>query len=345
MKIAIHHRPGSFSDRWIAYCQKKNIDYKIVNAYACDIVAQVADCDAFMWHHHHADSRDALFAKQLLFALQQSGKIVFPNFNIGWHFDDKVGQKYLFEACSAPLVPSYIFYAEKDALKWCETATFPKVFKLRGGAGSSNVRLVKNSHAAKRLVRRAFGHGFRSVDRWSIFCDALKRRKWRTAAKNFLGFLCPALTREHFMSRQKGYVYFQDFIPGMKFDFRVIVIGGRAFSLKRMCREDDFRASGSGRIVYDRKEQSERCVKTAFDVAHALGEKFHEKISLSFDFICAEGTSPALVESSFGFDVHAYDLCPGYWTEDMTWHEETFNPQEWMVDLVLSKGEKCQKQK
>ena len=33
MKIAIHNRPGSFSDRWIEYCNKNHIDYKVVNAY------------------------------------------------------------------------------------------------------------------------------------------------------------------------------------------------------------------------------------------------------------------------------------------------------------------------
>lgn len=66
MKIAIHHTPGSFSDRWISYCKENDIPYKLVNAYDSDIIKQVEDCDAFMWHHHHANYKDALFAKQLL---------------------------------------------------------------------------------------------------------------------------------------------------------------------------------------------------------------------------------------------------------------------------------------
>ena len=44
MKIAIH-KSGGFSERWINYCQKNNIDYKIVNAYDSDIIKQMADCD------------------------------------------------------------------------------------------------------------------------------------------------------------------------------------------------------------------------------------------------------------------------------------------------------------
>lgn len=92
MKIAIHHSPHSFSERWIEYCKEKNIPYKIVNAYDSDIVKKVEDCDAFMWHHHHANYKDTLFAKQLLYSLQTAGKKVFPDFHTGWHFDDKVGQ-------------------------------------------------------------------------------------------------------------------------------------------------------------------------------------------------------------------------------------------------------------
>ena len=70
--------------------------------------------------------------------------MVFPNFNTAWHFDDKVGQKYLLEAIDAPLVPSYVFYSKEMALKWLEQTQFPKVFKLRGGAGSANVKLVQD---------------------------------------------------------------------------------------------------------------------------------------------------------------------------------------------------------
>ena len=100
MIIAIHNRPGSFSDRWIEYCKKNNIDYKLVNAYDDNVIEQVRGCDAFMWHHHHTNSRDVLFAKQLLYSLQMSGIKVFPDFNTGWHFDDKVGQKYMLEAAN-----------------------------------------------------------------------------------------------------------------------------------------------------------------------------------------------------------------------------------------------------
>lgn len=126
MKIAIHHTPGSFSYRWILYCKEKNIAYKIVNCYDNDIVAQLYDCDALMWHHHHTNYKDVLFAKQLLYSLQNSGKKVFPDFNTTWHFDDKVGQKYLLESIDAPFVSSYVFYTKEEALNWVIQQNSPK---------------------------------------------------------------------------------------------------------------------------------------------------------------------------------------------------------------------------
>lgn len=113
MKIAIHNGGGSFTSRWIKYCNTQGIDYKLVNAYDFDIMKQLDDCDAFMWHCSHINYKDALFAKQLLYSVEASGKKVFPNSQSVWHFDDKVGQKYLLEAIGAPLVSSYVFFLGK----------------------------------------------------------------------------------------------------------------------------------------------------------------------------------------------------------------------------------------
>ena len=42
-----------------------------------------------------------------------------------------------------------------------------------------------------------------------------------------------------------------------------------------------------------------------------------------------------VVELSYGFAMHGYDDCSGYWTDDMSWHEGKFNPQGWMVDEMV----------
>jgi len=332
MKIAIHHRPGSFSDRWIEYCKNNNIPFKIVNAYDNNIIEQIKDCDALMWHHSNYDYRDALFAKQLLFSLQQSGKKVFPDFCTNWHFDDKVGQKYLLESIDAPLVPSYVFYSKKEALEWINKTNFPKVFKLRGGSGSSNVKLVNDKKHARKLVNKAFGNGFSQFDRFNHL--KLRYKNYIGGKENFIG-LIKGVARtiigteysKHY-PKDKGYIYFQDFIPNNKFDTRIVVIGGeKALGEVRFVRKGDFRASGSGQYSYNDIDID--AVKIAFEISRKLKLQ-----SVAFDFVLDESLKPLVVEMSYGFGTEGIGKAPGYWDHNLEWHEGKFDPCRWMVELV-----------
>ena len=237
MKIAIHHRPGSFSDRWIEYCKQQGVDYQIVNAYDNDIVEQVNGCDAFMWHHHQARFADTMFARQLLYSLETRGVCCFPNFHTTWHFDDKVGQKYLLEAVGAPLVPSYVFYSKESALDWIEHTTYPKVFKLRGGAGAVNVLLVHNVKEARAIVNKSFGNGFAQMRFRTLLSEDLrKHREGKMTSGEVVRsigayFLKPS-DYHKLSTPERGYVYFQEFIPNNSFDIRVCVVDNKAFALK-----------------------------------------------------------------------------------------------------------------
>lgn len=335
MKIAIHHNPGSFSERWIEYCKNNKIPYKLVNCYDSDIIEHLRDCDALMWHYHHANYKDALFAKQLLFSLEQSGMKVFPNFNTAWHFDDKVGQKYLLEKIGAPIPPSYLFYEKEMALEWAKNTNYPKVFKLRRGAGSANVKLVKNKEQAIKLINTAFGKGFSQFD--SIYNLKERIRRFQESKDTITGimkgigrlFIPTGFARMY--PHEKGYVYFQDFIPNNNFDIRIIAIGNKAFGIKRLVRNNDFRASGSGDILYKIDNIVEKCVKIAFEVNKKLKSQ-----CIAFDFVLDKQENPLIVEISYGFSVNAYDLCPGYWTNDLKFHKDKFNPQAWMIEDLVS---------
>jgi len=331
MKVAIHHREGSFSDRWIEYCQKNMIEYKIVNAYDNDIICQIKGCNIFIWHHHHANYKDTTTAKRILFSLEQAGIKVFPNFNTGWHFDDKVAQKYLLEAINAPLVPSYVFYDKNEALKWAKNTSYPKVFKLKGGAGASNVKLVKNFNQAVSFINKSFGKGYKQYDG----VEALKEkiRKFKDNKESFKGVIKAAIrifVPTNFSNNQppeKGYIYFQDFIPNNYSDIRVIVIGDKAFAIKRLVRENDFRASGSGNIIFDNNEINLDCIKIAFKINSTIKSQ-----CIAFDFVLDTNGQPLIVEMSYGFSMKAYDQCPGYWDKDLNWYKEDFNPQNWIID-------------
>jgi glutathione synthase/RimK-type ligase-like ATP-grasp enzyme len=335
MKIGIHFTKGLFSERWITYCESNHIDFKLVDCYKTDIMQQLSDCDALMWHFNHKSPKDSKFAKQLLFSVQASGKKVFPNYHTVWHFDDKVAQKYLLEAIKAPLAPAFVFYSKQDAFEWARKTEYPKVFKLRNGAGSDNVRLVKSKSTGFRLIKKAFGRGFKQYDSWSSLKERFRKyRLGKTSLWDVVkGLIRIFHTTEYarVSGREQGYIYFQEFIPGNDFDIRVIVIGDKAFAIKRLVRENDFRASGSGFILYEKKHFNDEVVRLSFKMTEQLKSQ-----CAAFDFVFS-GEKIFVLEVSYGYVKEVYDPCTGYWTKDLTWHEGTFNPYGWMVeDLIKS---------
>lgn len=334
MKIAIHKSKIGFSHHWLTYCEDKKIPYKIVNCYENDIIKQLADIDILMWHFHQNNPKDILISHQVLFSLQQSGKIVFPDFNTSWHFDDKVGQKYLLEALDVPIVPSYVFLDKQHALDWINSTKFPKVFKLRGGAGSQNVKLVQSKKAAVALTKKAFGTGFPSYDAKGSFKERLRKYKIDKTdsvdlLKGLLRFFLPPLY-SYVRGRERGYIYFQDFIPNNDNDIRVVVIGNRAFAIKRMVRKNDFRASGSGHILYDHNLIPTSIIQLAFEASSKLKTQ-----CIAFDFIMNK-QQPLLVEISYGFSPEGYTECQGFWDKELNWHQVKFNPYGWMIELAIS---------
>ena len=333
MKIGIHNNEDSFSNRWIDYCKTSGINYKLVDCYRNDIMDQLADCDGFMWHFMHKNAKDSKFAKQLIYAVEAAGKKVFPNYDTVWHFDDKVAQKYLFEAINAPFAASYVFYSKRDAIKWAHKTNFPKVFKLRNGAGSENVKLVNSRRKALRLIRRAFGRGFKHYEAWSNLNERIRKfiLKKTTLWNVVKGFVRLLYTTNYarMTGREKGYILFQDFIPENDSDIRIIVVGNKAFGIKRLIRKNDFRASGSGFVLYEKEHFSDATVKLSFEMAEALNSQ-----CAAFDFVYKDG-EPFVLEISFGFVKEVYDPCIGYWDRNLNWYEGHFNPYGWMVENLI----------
>lgn len=333
--IAIHNSgEWSFRPEWVAYCKANNIVYKLVNAYDTDIIDQLKDSSAFLFHYHHTDAKDYNFAKQLIFSLEQAGKKVFPDFNTGWHFDDKLGQKYLLEALGAPLVPTYAFYDKLTALSFIEKTSLPKVYKLRGGAGSNNVGLLKVKGDAIKYINKAFSSGFENYNAKGDLKEIWRRyRKKEATKKDLLKSIRRIFASTEFgktAGKERGYVLLQDFIANNTFDIRVITIGSKAFAIKRPVRSNDFRASGSGLIIYNREAIDERCVKIAFDTTDKLKAQ-----CVAYDFVFDIDNKPLIVEINYGFAHRAYDMCPGYWDINLNFIEEKIDPCGWMIEEIM----------
>ena len=91
----------------------------------------------------------------------------------------------------------------------------------------------------------------------------------------------------------------------------------------------DFRASGSGTILYDKGLFDEDIIKLSFDLSDKLKSQ-----CVAFDFVY-DNKDPLLVEISYGFTPEGYDPCPGYWDKNLNWHEGKFDPYGWMVYNII----------
>jgi glutathione synthase/RimK-type ligase-like ATP-grasp enzyme len=336
--VAVHDNPGSFSDKWIEDLGAKGIAPRLVHCLDTDILKQLEGVQCLLWHWSHTEPAALAFARSVIYAAEIQGIRIFPNMATCIHYDDKVAQKYLLEGMHAPLVPTYVFYDLETALDWVRKTGFPKVFKLRCGAGSSNVRLVHSPTQAEGLCHQAFGRGFPRAR--GYFSDARKRVG---SIKDFSGFMgklkrFPSSIRNIHrfrgeMARERGYICFQDFIEDNTCDIRVTVIGGRAFTFRRRVRPNDFRASGSGQIEYSGPEGSDLpAVQIAQDCSEAMGSQ-----SMAYDFVIDQKTGQRLiVEISYAYLASAVQQCPGFFARNGDWVPGHYWPQSVILEDILA---------
>ena len=335
MVIAIHNELKSYSKYWVEYCEQHQISYKLVNAFDTNIIEQLKECDIFMWHHSQVDPKAYNVAKQILFSLEEAGKIVFPDFRTGWHFDDKLGQKYLFESLGIKAAKAYAFFDKQSAKAWAKTTQYPKVFKLRGGAGSYNVALIRTYSQAKRYIRKAFGRGFNSYDSWLRVKHAVRdlfngsKGLWNLFATIYL-YIFPNKTTH--LPKQREYIYFQEFIPNDGFDYRIEVCGDKCIALVRYCRKNDFRASGGHNDHFEKELIPADVINFAFEIVDKLQSQ-----SSALDIVRNSNTGELfLVENSYCYGVDKDEFDHGYWDRNAEWHDEPFNGMHWMIEYAIS---------
>ena len=298
-----------------------------------DLWQAISELDLFIYQWGHYDGPRHM-AGIIIPIVQYEMKIpCFPNWETSWHYDDKIKQYYLLRQHGFPIIESYIFWEEDEALRWLKSAQMPVVFKLKGGAGSSNVILVANRPNAQRLVSRMFGKGLSSgsvIDRNSL------RVKYFNPYKELRRFVGKILTRMRgeyqplFWQVDKNYALFQKYLPNNSFDTRVSVIGERAFAFRRFNRNDDFRASGSGNIDYDTTKIDPRAIDIAFRISQKLNFQ-----SMGYDFLINQTGDLEISEISYTYVDTAVYKCPGFWDKNLNWHEGHFWPQYFqLVDAL-----------
>ncbi len=318
---------SSYFTRYEKVLSYNNIKSLRLNVTDFDFWQKIRGIDYFIYRWVHLDSESQI-ARAILPIVGNEYKIpCFPNQATCWHYDDKIKQYYLMKAHNFPMIETWIFWDQKSVLKWIKSATYPLVFKLKGGAGSSNVVLVQNIFEATKIVKKMFSKNGMLSNQIPIRNNLtfLRNITQLYSLRRFIAYkrgrIGPEWLRP-FWQIHRDYVLFQRFLPNNKYDTRITIIGNRAFVFKRHVRPGDFRASGSGIIDYDTSKIDKRCLEIAYKISNKLNFQ-----SMAYDFVYNEKNEPEIAEISYTFMDTAVYKCPGYFDEDINWHEGHFWPQ------------------
>jgi hypothetical protein len=337
MLVGLHSgRFGKYPQSFLVY--EKILDYNEIDHIRLDINERefwkkVRELDYFLYPFNNVTDMKHI-AASILPVIQNHLQIkCYPDLNTCWHYDDKIMQYYLLKQTGFPVIDTYIFWDRNAALAWIEKAVFPLVFKLKAGSRSGTVLFLKNKKQARKIISKMFGRGmnpnkmplFDSVRIKDFSLNELVQHNAKKVYRKVKGMdIYP------YWDKQKNYVLFQRFMPNNNFDTRVTVIGERAFVGIRYNRDNDFRASGSGRINLENKNVDRRCLEIAFQISDRHGFQ-----CMAYDFLYDENNQPLICEISYTFPAEPVFGPNGYWDRGLQWYPGHYWPQYCQLSDLL----------
>ena len=320
---AVFYHGSETTDAWEKYCTDNNIPYDIVDCYSTDIIEKLSNYDAILWKIQNYVVADIMESRSILEVARRKGLKVFPNYNTSWHFDDKISESYLLQAIGAPTPKTWVFYLLCHCLEWISSeAKFPIVAKLRCGSGANNVKMLKDKEHATKYAKRMFSKGFNPSPSFLFKAKskAQSSRDWKTVINRVkkIPLFIHTLSRAKMMQKEKGYVYFQEFIPTEGYDIKVVVVGDKLSFFCRRVRKGDFRASGGGDIFYDKNLVTKQIMSSAFDAYENMGLQ-----CVGFDYVVDKNNGMGyIIEMCYGFDFDLVKDAGGYWNKTGKWYDE-----------------------
>ena len=328
----------SYFEKWKHYIELQGHKVIELDLLSLDALEQAKKCDGVMcrWFHNQQDKQSL---KKILYTIEHYLHIpIYPDECTSWHFDEKVSEYYLLKSLGAPTPKTWVFWNYEPAIRWAAETNYPVIWKLSSGAGSANVLKITNSKQAVELINKLFKQGifpytlneFRTnMFNLSNVFRMIKRTKH--ASLYIIKGQYPPLPAIHWKP-EFGYVYFQEFLPDNEYDTRIVIIGDRAFGFRRMNRKNDFRASGSGIIVYDPDLIDKKFIEIAFETSKKGAFQ-----SMAYDFLYNADKEPVIIEISYSYPDLSYYQCSGHWDSKMLWHDGHMWPEDAQAEDFLAK--------
>jgi glutathione synthase/RimK-type ligase-like ATP-grasp enzyme len=308
------------------------LEYELVNLERHDWIELVKPFDVVIWKPLYMGVRSASFFKEKVYIIENHlGKLMVPNFRSIWHFESKVAQSYVFSHYGIKSPRTAVSFDYQDARAQLADLGLPLVFKKSFGAASQNVRLISDRQVAHELVSTLF-----SQQLWDATKLHHKDVRLGILTSVFFKWFWAKVWQKLSGDERIGYAYFQEFIPENSADLRITVIGDRfAYGFWRNNRPNDFRASGSGRIDYQRSIP-ELPLRYCLGLNKRLGFD-----SMAYDILFIPD-SFVITEMSFGYlDTAIYNASGHYELKggNLDYVEGHVWPQDLWVEWALSRAD------
>jgi len=180
------------------------------------------------------------YLKDLIYYLDNGSNLVVPAFDLLMCHEDK-GFQELYKRRLGLQGLATLFFSSPEELRDYDL-TFPVVVKEAAGTNGKQVHLIRSRPELERLVR-----GFSAIpllDRIDLIRRKhFRRRKHYAEYPNY-----DNRTDYHqyipYVTRDRSFIV-QEFVPGLTFDYRVLILYDRFYMMKRGMRPNDFRGSGT----------------------------------------------------------------------------------------------------
>jgi len=176
------------------------------------------------------------YMDDILFELSKDNELI-PRYEIFKAHENKTYQELYKQRIGINSLDSYSFGCLKDICKYEHNIKFPVVLKLLTGAGGAGVTLAKNFTELETKIKN------NTEEKFNLSFEVKKLLKKYVFKKRY---------HEGFYGIDKniGRYMLQEFVPNLNEDWKVLVFGEKYYVLNRKTRENDFRASGSGKLSY-----------------------------------------------------------------------------------------------
>lgn len=221
-------------ERLCACFKLLDISVQIMNFYEIDMAKEWNEQIVIYQSSQDPNLRYKSYIEDVILGLSLKGAHIIPEFKFLRAHHNKVFMEMLGEIINVGSnLKSRSFGTIEDFKK--SHLHYPAVAKTGYGAGSTGVKLLRDQKTAYDVIKKMM-----RSDVFTLW--ALKEWGKRLFRKNYVPY-----------SFHRNKIVIQDFIPSLDHDYKVLMYGNKAFTIRREVRDNDFRASGGGKLSWPEK--------------------------------------------------------------------------------------------